>query len=115
MGRLTVRLPDSLHRQLEKMAKEEKVSLNQYLVYALTRQVSQAYTVVEVPEVEVNSQRERFYNLVERMPQGAIGETRAVYETREPGGAEPVMQTEEVRRLRERVDQALAEKLAQEG
>ena len=40
MGRLTVRLPDALHRQLENLARSEGVSLNQYLVYALTRQAT---------------------------------------------------------------------------
>ncbi len=40
MGRLTVRLPDALHRQLESLAHSEGVSLNQYLVYALTRQAT---------------------------------------------------------------------------
>jgi hypothetical protein len=40
MGRLTVRLPDVLHRQLEALARGEGVSLNQYLVYALTRQAT---------------------------------------------------------------------------
>jgi hypothetical protein len=40
MGRLTVRLPDGLHQQLELLARNEGVSLNQYLVYALTRQAT---------------------------------------------------------------------------
>jgi hypothetical protein len=41
MGRLTVRLPNVLHTQLEKIARYEGVSLNQYIVYALTRQASE--------------------------------------------------------------------------
>lgn len=40
MGRLTLRLPDALHTQLETLARSEGVSLNQYLVYALTRQAT---------------------------------------------------------------------------
>ena len=32
MSRLTLRLPDSLHRQLEELASNEEVSLNQYIV-----------------------------------------------------------------------------------
>ena len=40
MGRLTVRLPEALHQQLEILARDEGVSLNQYLVYALTRQAT---------------------------------------------------------------------------
>lgn len=37
MSRLTVRLPEALHHQLMCLAESEGVSLNQYIVYALTR------------------------------------------------------------------------------
>lgn len=40
MSRMTLRLPESLHRQLTEQARQEGVSLNQYLVYSLTRLVS---------------------------------------------------------------------------
>ena len=37
MGRFTVRLPETLHHQLIKHAEKEGVSLNQYVVFCLTR------------------------------------------------------------------------------
>lgn len=37
MARLTVRLPDSLHDTLARRAESEGVSMNQFLVYALTQ------------------------------------------------------------------------------
>ena len=40
MSRFTLRLPNSLHRELKENASQEGVSLNQYIVYALTRQVA---------------------------------------------------------------------------
>jgi hypothetical protein len=40
MGRFTLRLPKSLHKELEEIAGPEGVSLNQYIVYALTQQVT---------------------------------------------------------------------------
>ena len=40
MSRLTLRLPETLHQQLCHLAEDEGVSLNQYIVYALTRQVA---------------------------------------------------------------------------
>lgn len=40
MSRLTVRLPNMLHAQLDALARGEGVSLNQYIVYALTRQAT---------------------------------------------------------------------------
>lgn len=36
-GRLVVRLPRSLHRQLKEAAAVEGVSLNQYMIYKLSR------------------------------------------------------------------------------
>jgi len=53
MSRLTLRLPETLHNQLSALADEEAVSLNQYIVYALTRQVTLAYTVQPVAETAV--------------------------------------------------------------
>ncbi len=38
-GQLRVRMPKSLHRTLSKKAKEENVSLNQYINYQLARSV----------------------------------------------------------------------------
>ncbi|SHK46363.1 type II toxin-antitoxin system HicB family antitoxin [Tepidibacter formicigenes] len=42
-GRITVRTPKSLHRQLIEEAKEEGVSLNQYLVYILSKGIKNNY------------------------------------------------------------------------
>jgi len=36
-GKFNVRIPKSLHRKLDKQAKKEGVSLNQYVVYALSQ------------------------------------------------------------------------------
>ena len=47
MSRLTVRLPETLHQQLVNLAQKEGVSLNQYLVYALTLQVSSSYQKIK--------------------------------------------------------------------
>lgn len=37
MARLTLRLPDSLHQNLRSQAQDEGISLNQFIVYQLTR------------------------------------------------------------------------------
>lgn len=57
MSRLTLRLPETLHQQLIHLAEGEGVSLNQYIVYALTRHVALAYAVRTVPEEEINKSR----------------------------------------------------------
>lgn len=40
-GQLRLRLPKSLHRTLTERAKEEEISLNQYIVYQLARSTGQ--------------------------------------------------------------------------
>ncbi len=59
MSRMTVRLPDSLHRLLAEQASREGISLNQYVVYSLTRSVTAA---------DLESQRQTFEELRRRYP-----------------------------------------------
>lgn len=59
MSRLTVRLPDSLHRLLTDQADREGISLNHYIVYSLTRSVTAA---------DLESQRKTFEELTRRYP-----------------------------------------------
>lgn len=74
MGRLTVRLPDSLHQQLSSIADSEGVSLNQYIVYALTRQTTLAYTVQRVSDEEIRQQRQEFKSLLEELGEASTDE-----------------------------------------
>lgn len=60
MSRMTLRLPDSLHSLLAQQAQREGVSLNQYLVYSLTRLVS-----IE----DLQGQLETFNGLLHRFPE----------------------------------------------
>lgn len=57
MSRLTVRLPASLHQSLTQQAEREGVSLNHYIVYALTRTVT---------AVDLEAQRQAFEDLTTR-------------------------------------------------
>jgi hypothetical protein len=57
MARFTVRLPETLHKELTALAKREGVSLNRYIVYALTRQVTLAGAIQAVPDEEVTRQQ----------------------------------------------------------
>jgi hypothetical protein len=78
MGRLTLRLPGTLHDQLADLAQREGVSLNQYIVYALTRQVTLTYTVQTLPEQAVAEQRASFKALLQglgRADQSGAGRT----------------------------------------
>jgi hypothetical protein len=70
MSRLTLRLPDSLHRRLADAAGREGVSLNQYLVYLLAQGAASPYSVRLLPEEEVRAQQEAFAELLDEL--GAV-------------------------------------------
>lgn len=108
MSRLTVRLPDTLHRQLSNAAQDEGVSLNQYIVYALTRQVTLAYTVHPVPTAEVAEQRASYTALLQNLGQATFEEIKAVMEAREKATPEQEITPEVIERLQERLSQARA-------
>jgi peptidoglycan hydrolase CwlO-like protein len=67
MSRLTVRLPATLHQQLVNLAQKEGISLNQYIVYALTRQVSINYTVTSLSENDIQQQEQSFNHLIQEL------------------------------------------------
>ncbi len=108
MSRLTLRLPDSLHRQLKAAARKENVSLNQFIVYALTRQMS-SYEIEETPAEEVRRQEENFFWLLEQLREGTPEEIRRALDAREPAEPEEVMAWPQVQQLRERVRSKLTE------
>jgi len=83
MSRLTVRLPETLHHQLSNMAKSQGVSLNQYIVYALTRQVTLAYIVQPVTESEIAQQKPAFNALLQNLGQTSFNEIKSALDERE--------------------------------
>ena len=103
MGRLTVRLPETLHKELAALARQKGVSLNQYIVYALTRQVTLAHAVHAVPDDEVVRQRASFASLLQNLGQASFDEIESVLAEREPAEAEPGLSPEVATRLRERL------------
>ncbi|MBH8550966.1 toxin-antitoxin system HicB family antitoxin [Nostocaceae cyanobacterium CENA357] len=83
MSRLTVRLSETLHQQLANLAEIEGVSLNQYIVYALTRQVTLAYSVGSVSEEEVQQQKLSFNSLLQALGQASSTEVAEALAERE--------------------------------
>jgi hypothetical protein len=108
MSRLTLRLPESLHRQLENRARQEKVSLNQYLVYALTRHVAMNYMVTPISEEAVQQQREAFATLLEDLRQTSPTEVRQALDDREKITPESGLDPDLVARVRQRIAGASA-------
>lgn len=84
MGRLTVRLPDTLHRQIEDRARHEGVSLNQYIVFALTRQATLAYAIEPVPQEAIMEQRAQYLALLEQLGPTTHAEVERALDARQP-------------------------------
>jgi hypothetical protein len=103
MSRLTLRLPETLHQQLAKLAEGEGVSLNQYIVYALTRQTALAYGVQAVPDAEVAQHQQAFQSLINRLGQASPSEIKSVLATREETDPEAELSADIVGRLQEKI------------
>jgi hypothetical protein len=84
MSRLTLRLPETLHQQLIHLADGEGVSLNQYIVYALTRQVvlTDSFQVISGEEAK---QQQAFKALIQKLGQASsLTEVESILAEREP-------------------------------
>ena len=104
MGRLTVRLPDTLHQQLSSIADSEGVSLNQYIVYALTRQTTTlAYTVHRLSDEEIRQQRKAFDSLLEELGEASTDEIESLLAEREVVEPETELEKTAVARLQRRI------------
>ena len=103
MPRLSLRLPESLHRQLTLQARREGVSLNQYLVFLLSRYSTPAYSIAATAE-SAEEQQAGFERLRTELGSATDKELQAVLDERERVPPEPGWTPE----LRERFEQRLA-------
>jgi hypothetical protein len=103
MSRLTVHLPETLYHQLTTLAKDEEIPLNQYIVYALTRQVTLAYTVQTVPERALVQQRASFTALLQSLGQASFSEIEATMLEREEVELDAGLSPKVVARMHERL------------
>jgi len=103
MSRLTLRLPETLHQQLAQLAEGEGVSLNQYIVYALTRQTALAHAIQVVPQPEVEQQQQAFQSLIKQLGQASSAEIQSVLAAREQAEPEADLSADVIARLKEQI------------
>ncbi len=101
MSRLTLRLPETLHQQLAQLAEGEGVSLNQYIVYALTRQAALAPAIQAVPQPEVERQQQAFQSLINQLGLASSAEIESVLAAREQADPEADLSADVIARLKE--------------
>jgi hypothetical protein len=103
MSRLTLRLPETLHQQLTNLAQEEGISLNQYIVYALTKQVTSAYTVQATSQEEQGRQQENFNKLRSQLRKADTKEIEKVLSQREIVEPESELTPEIIARIKAKI------------
>jgi hypothetical protein len=100
VSRLTLRLPESLHQHLCSLAEKEGISLNHYIVYTLTRQV----TLVQNSSALAESEK-IYREQIARLGMASAAEIEAALSAREVVEPEADLPAEVVSRLKQRVRQ----------
>ena len=104
MGRFTLRLPETLHNELESRAQQEGVSLNQYIVYMLTRQVASTYTIQVLPEKAIGEQKASYEKLLDSLGEASLAKTKAFLAERETSEPEEGLTDDIIARLEKRIE-----------
>ena len=104
MSRLTLRLPKTLHQKLANIAEKEGISLNQYIVYALTQQVAFSYTVQTLSETDRQQQQQNFNSLVSQLEEATIKDIEQALSKREVVQPEPELSSDVVNRLKTKIE-----------
>jgi predicted transcriptional regulator len=68
MATLSIRLPDSLHRQLKSLARKEKVSINQLVSTAVAEKMSALMTEDYLEALARRGSREAFERVLAKVP-----------------------------------------------
>ncbi|MCP4344814.1 MAG: toxin-antitoxin system HicB family antitoxin [Desulfobacterales bacterium] len=103
MNEVTLQLPKTLYQNLEILAEREAVPLTQYIVYILTRQMSEGYTVRVVPEEDVVGQKASFDSLLKKWGRIPHSEADRILDRRETVPPEADLTPEVVSRLKGRI------------
>jgi hypothetical protein len=101
MSPLTLQLPQTLRYQLEMLAQREGVSLDQYILYSLARQVSFAYTLTE--REDTAQQRAGFVALLENLGTATDDEIQRTLADRERVEPDARLPQSVVARVREQI------------
>ncbi|MEA5577246.1 toxin-antitoxin system HicB family antitoxin [Anabaena sp. UHCC 0451] len=104
MSQLTLRLPETLHQRLIKLAEIEGVSLNQYIVYALTRQAVSTEFIQATPEKEIIEQKQNFKTLLQLLGKASESQMKSVLAEREVVQPEAELSPEIIASLQQRID-----------
>ena len=76
MGRMTVRLPNSLHTKLVELAEKEHISLNHLIVYELTMVTSKLFDLSLAAPRDLANDKKEWKKLMKRLPKSSPSQAR---------------------------------------
>ena len=68
MSAVSLRLPKSLHEQLRELAKEEGISVNQFVMLAVAEKVASISTVDYLEKRAKRGSRQKFLEILKKVP-----------------------------------------------
>lgn len=68
MSALSLRLPKSLHEQLRELAKEEGISVNQFVMLAVAEKVAAISTIEYLERRAKRGSRDKFLEILSKVP-----------------------------------------------
>ena len=69
MSTLSIRLPESLHKQVKELAENEGTSMNQFIALAVAEKMSALMTLEYLEERASRGNREKFDSVLEKVPE----------------------------------------------
>lgn len=106
MSQIEISVPDTLMYQLKTTAREEGVSLEQYILYALTRQAILTPAIRKVTKKDAEFQRKDFNERIKRLGKASSEELEQVLQEREFVEPKSGLKQETVLRLKNRISEA---------
>jgi DNA-directed RNA polymerase specialized sigma54-like protein len=106
MSQIEISIPDTLLVQLKKTARKEGVSLEQYILFALTRQTMLSPAIHKLSEKDAESQHKDFTERINRLGKTSSEELEEILQERESVEPDPGLEQETVLRFKNRIDEA---------
>jgi len=106
MSQIEISLPETLLCQLEITARREGISLEQYILFALTRQTMLTTAIRNVSEEDAEQQRKDFAERIKRLGKASFEELDEILRERETVVTGPDLKPEIVSRLKNRIAEA---------
>ncbi len=108
MSKMLIDLPDTLRSQLEGLAQTEGISIDQYILFALARQATFAYTVRQLPEDKIADQKASFAGLLQKLGKASPEEIETIMSKRKKVPAEAGLAPEVVASLQRKIAKSRA-------